>query len=182
MGDTAMTQPNLFVKIAVVTSSVLLVAACVGYRAGAFNWITADKPSTVGERKSKPSDEPASQDNKPAETPSTPDLSIMSGSKSAIFIVTPPGGSSTQYPTIEQPSPTIMSSSKSIAPVINLPGTKPTQPPATPPAPAPEAKPKPPTIMPGTKSSFAPVIPIERLEDLLRGVDPAPSQPPPPSK
>jgi hypothetical protein len=178
-----MRQPNLFVKIAAVTSSVLLVAACVGYRAGAFNWLSTDKPTAMGGSKSKPLVDPVPPDTKPAETAPATDLSLMSGSKSAILIVPPSSGSSgRQSPPTQQSSPTIMYSSKSIAPVINLPGTQSSQPIATPPAPAPETKPRSPTIMGGSKSSFRPVIQIELEQPLLQGFDRATRQPPPPSK
>jgi hypothetical protein len=39
MGVITVKKPNLFVKIAVVASSVLLVGALVAYRAGAFAWL-----------------------------------------------------------------------------------------------------------------------------------------------
>jgi hypothetical protein len=124
-----MKQPNLFVKLAVIASSVLLVSGLVAYRAGAFSWLMADKPTTMGGSKSKALIEPAPPETQPAETTPTVDLSlpIMSGSKSGILIV--------------------------------------------PPSPTPDTKPPLPTIMPGSKASFAPVI-----------SPPAKPQAPPPSK
>ncbi len=132
-----MTQPNLFVKIAAITSSVLLVGGLVAYRAGAFNWVKEDKPTTMGGSKSKTVIDPVPPDTTPAETAPATDLSIMSGSKSAILIVPPAPGSGAQSPTTQQPSPTIIYSSKSMAPVISLPTPKSSQPPSASQSPSP---------------------------------------------
>jgi hypothetical protein len=171
----AMTQPNLFVKVAVVTSSVLLVGACVGYRAGAFDWLVADKRGNLGESETRPPIEPAARDTPAGESPANLDLppAVMSGSKSAILIVPPSTSSGPQSPPT-QPPPTIMYSSKSMAPLIKLPDTQSSQPAATPPAAAAEPKPKKPVIFPGSKSDRVFIPPPEKPV----AVPPAPPAPP----
>jgi hypothetical protein len=115
-----MKQPHLFVKIGVITSSVVLAAGCIAYRAGAFNWFTADKPTTMGGSKSKPLVEPVPPDTKPVDSSPSLDLPIMSGSKSAILIVPPATATETKQ------APTIMPGSKaSFTPVISVPPTPP---------------------------------------------------------
>jgi hypothetical protein len=140
----AMTQPNLFVKVAVVTSSVLLLGACVGYRAGAFDWLMADKRGNLGKSDTKAPIEPAGRATPVGETPASLDLppTIMSGSKSAFLMVPPSTSSGPQAPTTQPPPPTIMYSSKSMAPLIKPPDTQSSQaPPASQTAtPAPKAK------------------------------------------
>jgi hypothetical protein len=93
---------NFFLKAATVASSVLLVTAFVGYRAGAFDWLLGRN---------------------------TRDPMIMGGSKSKILVdpaVLIPAGSDDV-----QADPAFMSSSKSII-FVPPPKTKGTQPPASP--------------------------------------------------
>jgi hypothetical protein len=132
-----MQQPNLFVKIAVVSSSVLLVGGLVAYRAGAFNRAKEDTSATMGGTKSKaliesPSPEtPAvehrikwSYDWSPGALSvlNSDEPVLMSGSKSAPVIILPPASAGAKEPVLPGP--------KSGVPVITLPDvTKPPVPP-----------------------------------------------------
>jgi hypothetical protein len=93
---------NLLLKLAVIASSVLLVAGFVSYRAGAFNWLTAEQVQPA-----PPAADPA--DSQPVLSPAEL-TTIMSGSKSAM-----PGP--IPGPTKQAP-PTIIGGSKSMAPLI----------------------------------------------------------------
>jgi hypothetical protein len=102
------------VRLAAVASSVLLVAGFVAYRAGAFDRPKAEpEPAGVsGETAS-----PGSQDAPIAGTPVT-DPAMISGSKSAIFIVPPqPAAPSATTPAPKGP-PAFIGGSKSLAPLI----------------------------------------------------------------
>jgi hypothetical protein len=84
--------PNLFVKLATVLSSVLLVAGCVSYRSGAFDSFvspsakSADSPNDSGVEVSWPA-ELASAPTESQQPPSAESLHIMSGSKSSIGLI-----------------------------------------------------------------------------------------------
>jgi hypothetical protein len=117
-----MKQPNLFVKAAVITSSVLLVGGLVAYRAGAIDWLNGDKPTTMGGSKSKVLIDPASPITPGAETPTTVDPWLMSGSKSAaVFVPSPSTTPAVQPADAKAPAPTIMPGSKAFAPLISVP-------------------------------------------------------------
>ena len=113
------------VKLAAVASSVLLVAGFVAYRAGAFDSPMAEpQPAGVNDETTSLS----SQDGPVAVTPVT-DPAMISGSKSAIFIVPPqPAAPSGTAPAPKSP-PAFIGGSKSLAPLIP-------PPPARSPAPA----------------------------------------------
>ena len=110
-----MKKPNIVVKLAVIASSVVLIAGFVSYRAGAFNW---SKPASP-----QPAD-PAATNSDDSLVPPT----IMSGTKSTF---TP-----ASVPPIQRVEPSvIMGSSKSLAPLIPSSASKPpatTQQPAQP--------------------------------------------------
>ncbi len=90
-----MKRPNLLIKVATITSSVLLVAGFVSYRAGAFNWLTGNEaapaaPGFLGGSKSKVLIEPTSQTPAQGQTPASPSPAFMSSSKSIILVDPPP--------------------------------------------------------------------------------------------
>ena len=76
-GVAAMKRPSLLLKVAVVVSSLLLGVGFVGYRAGAFHWLT------------QPATPPADSQNNPtpAEKPSddTPPTLIYGTKSSYVF-------------------------------------------------------------------------------------------------
>jgi hypothetical protein len=94
-----MKQPHLFVKIAVVISSVLLLAGCVAYRAGAFDWLTGSGPPRADSETKRTGDEKPPETTTPTAT-ETP-LTIMSSSKSIVLSgPTGPSTPATQPPTV----------------------------------------------------------------------------------
>jgi hypothetical protein len=95
-----MSQPNSLVKLAAIASSVLLLSGFVGYRAGAFQWLTA-----VGEIVPEEKAEPA---------PTT-----MYGSKAGIFV-----DASSIDTTDSQLSTVLQESSATGGQAIILPGSK----------------------------------------------------------
>jgi hypothetical protein len=117
---------KLVLKLAVIASSVLLLAGFVAYRAGAFNWLF--EPALMGSSKSaKIFLPPATTQPQPPEV--TPlDPTIMSSSKSiAPLIVQPPPAS----PADKPPAPVILPGSKSdtiVKPPANKPADAPQKP------------------------------------------------------
>jgi hypothetical protein len=154
-----MRQPHFLLKIAAVTSSVLLVGGFIAYRAGAFDRLMGS----------------GTTDPAPA---------AMGGSKSKVLITEPkPADTAEKQPTVapvqlseEEKRRMLMYSSKSIilsdsvhrTPVDRVPNTTQQPPPDT----------KPPSIMPSSKSAF-PLIPVPSVPP-----SPSPDQPnlPPPSR
>jgi hypothetical protein len=132
----AVKQPNLLLKIAVGVSSLLLVSGFVSYRAGAFNRFlspsdTPTVPTTLGGSKFKTVIEPPSSNPPYA---SSPDLAIMSSSKSIILAppstVTVPAPTPAQQPSpAPTPSPTVIPSPKA-GPIFTPPPAPITPPPA----------------------------------------------------
>jgi len=86
-------QPNTLLKLAVVASSVLLVAGFVSYRAGAFNWLmrpslrSADSESGFDSSKSGKVFRQSSPAQQPSPGTTPPESTIMSGSKSPINMI-----------------------------------------------------------------------------------------------
>jgi hypothetical protein len=139
-----MSQPHPFFKVTALASSILLVGGFVGYRANAFHWRAETTPSRVSSS-DNPTFDKDPFDGSPTDSPfhgaavesSTigaydPNLTIMSGSKSAAVSFVPlaettsdarsPSMSSSKGGVVFQPpalapigsDATIMSSSKSI--------------------------------------------------------------------
>src|SRR5262249_19185761 len=154
-------QPHFLLKIAAVTSSVLLVGGFIAYRAGAFDRLmgsgtTDPAPAAMGGSKSKvlitepaPADTPEKQPSAPATQLSEEEKRrmLMDSSKSIILSDSVSRTPSTTNPTAGQ------------------------QPPS-------DTKQSPPTIMPSSKSAF-PLIPVPSAP-----AAPSPNQPdlPPPSR
>jgi hypothetical protein len=108
-----MKKPNLLVKLAAIACSVVLIAAFVAYRAGAFN-------------RSKPADTQSVEPAAASSDNSTPTLTIMSGTKASF--------PASDIPSVEKvfPSkdgtPFIMGSTKSLAPLLPPSSGKPAAP------------------------------------------------------
>lgn len=105
-----MKKPNVILKLAVIASSVVLIAGFVAYRAGAFNW---SKPAST-----QPVDPAAKDSGSWLEIPT-----VMSGSKSTFTPSTMPPIEKVR-PSTDSPS-AIMGSSKSLAPLIPASSSKP---------------------------------------------------------
>jgi hypothetical protein len=131
-----MRQPHFLLKIAAVTSSVLLVGGFIAYRAGAFDRL-------MGSRTADPA---------------------MGGSKSKVLITEPkPADTAEKQPTVspvqmseEEKRRMLMYSSKSIILSDSVHRTPTDSVPNTTQQPPPDTKPASPTILPGSKA--APLI------------------------
>jgi hypothetical protein len=107
-----------FLKIAALTSAVVLVAAFVSYRAGAFDWL-APRGTPAPEIVLDPSTFSVSQTN------------MMSSSKSGTVFVEPVAPAQGQQAA--QPAPTLMGGSKtlSVGPLVQPPPANTQGPPPT---------------------------------------------------
>jgi hypothetical protein len=111
-------RTTVLLKLAAVSSSVLLVAGCISYQTGAFDRLLASKRPT--DPQSSPNGEQATEGKSTAATnPSSPpaptqsEPAILPGPKSfyprPLLGLTP----AEQPPATPQPDPTVMGSSKS---------------------------------------------------------------------
>jgi hypothetical protein len=86
-----MIKPHLLLRLATVVSSVLLVAAFISYRAGAFDGLlgtSATGATLMGGSKSYILNEPGALQETPADSVGL-DPAFMGGSKSIIFVEPP---------------------------------------------------------------------------------------------
>jgi hypothetical protein len=109
-----MKAPRAVLKVAAATSSALLIAGFVGYRAGAFDGLAKSGPDT-----SFPDGCTLILTNDaPQEPTSVVDPAMLSGSKSAIYIVpVQPPAKDGSVPAPKGP-PTFIGGSKSLAPLV----------------------------------------------------------------
>jgi hypothetical protein len=129
-------QPPFLVKLAAVTSSVLIASGLIAYRAGAFDSLLGRGQASGGETLLGSSKSKQIFTEPPGTSPET--LSIMYSSKSGTVL--PPTDSSLQPPagTSSSTTTTTLPSSKSITFIVPpAPKKQASQPaPASPPAPA----------------------------------------------
>jgi hypothetical protein len=175
-GVPGLKKPKLFVKLATVASSVLLVGGFVSYRAGAINWVTEPGTEPADSRCNPAGDENLSDDSK-----SGPKIPKRTASKKP---------SNDQ----KQKSPTIMVGSKSFSLTeAPFPPSASNQPPV-PSSPLPSEKNQPktlweikdpmPTIMPGSKAPLGLMLPpiLPSLPKKPGSKPPSDSKRPPPPK
>jgi len=114
-------RPNLLLKLAALSTSIILVAAFVSYRAGAFDRFFKSNAAPVDPGTAPDGFNTMIYSSKSAEiipppagqaTDSAPPAVFMGGSKYAPIVPTPPPGSATNPPT--QSPEVFMGSSKSL--------------------------------------------------------------------
>jgi hypothetical protein len=110
-----MNKPNVVVRVAVLTSAVLLVSAFVAYRAGAFDSLLGNSPQETQMGGSKVKQIFTDADSSQQPTAGSPEAedALMGGSKSDRILVVPLPKSGAQGPALLGGSKTL-----SIGPVI----------------------------------------------------------------
>src|SRR5579872_6612107 len=100
-----MKQPPFLLKLAVLSSSMLLAGGCVSYRAGAFNWLIGSSERPVATQSNSSTDEKQADNNLAPPTVMYGFKSPATGAGNGLLEGLTPAGTLTPDAKVQPPPP-----------------------------------------------------------------------------